>query len=609
MIRRAGLLLLVLWLGTVAGCTQRPGLLIGYLSGQPDSTLMAELVAETLRQSGARALTVGCPDLVNCGRRLQAGDIDMLPDYSGSARVFFSTSAVGDGSLDVVRQTLTPAGMTVTPGLGFRAPYVLLMEAEKALEKDVSAIEDLSRLENARFSVPAGYMRQPGDGLLALARRYGLDIRTDAVTEATSPSDRMAALLSGGTDVAVMRLPYVRSDMGLTVLADGLGFYPRYEATVVLGPRASPHRGFVESALEPLYGSLNPEEVERALHEIVIEGYDVETAARRLLVAEGILAADSPTMRRPEMVVAHTGVESLNPLSGQANLVLRRAYPERPVRMLSVASPLEALEQGWADLALVHTSDFFQLTPEGLFLGRVQHGEAIAAIGRRHFLLLLGGQASASDDPLAGRLGTPPGWTAGGKVAARMLVLAGYLPDVRSNGPDLVRALRNRELDAAIVLLNTDTREALQALPRDAPMLRAASLTEVLARAPFFVNESRLASSPVPGEDEPVDTYSMQVLLAGPAPQGRMGPVHGGPASAIATRNLPVPLREAEAIAAAVESPELPDPVLPSFRNRQAADHARLTESSWLETLLIVAGIAFMAWAGWLVAQPSAPRP
>ncbi|RDD63509.1 glycine betaine ABC transporter substrate-binding protein [Ferruginivarius sediminum] len=606
--RRAALLALAATLIVLAGCAQRPSLRIGHLAEQPDSALMAEIVAETLRQAGARAIAVACPDLVNCGRRLQAGDIDLLPGYSGSARVFFRSRAIQDGGLEAVRQVLASTGISVTPGLGFSAPYVLLMDSNKALAKDMTSVEDLSRLEDARFAVPPGYTRQPGDGLLALARRYGLDIQPSAVEEVASPGERMAALLAGRTDVAVIRAPYVRPDLGLSELADTLDFYPRYEATVVIGPRAEEHRGFVESALKPLYGALMATEVEPAIREIIVQGRDTETVARRILVAEGVIDAESPTVRRPEMVVAYTGAESLSPLGGQAILALRRAYPERPVNMLSVAAPLAALEQGKADLALVHTSDFFELTWDGLFRGRDRRGEAIAAIGRRHFLLLVREGMPPEANPLSGRIGTPPGWTAGGKVAARMLVLAGRGPDLRATGPSLIRAVRAGELDAAIVMLDADTQAALQELPAEAPKLRAASLTDWLIGAPFFLNEVRLPTSPVPGQKAPVDTFSMQVLLAGPAPQGRTGPVHGGPASAIATRNLPLPLREAESIANAAESTEVPDPVLPSFRDRQAVTANGITESPWLETILIIVGIAFMAWAGWLLAQPVTRR-
>ncbi|HSH42072.1 MAG TPA: glycine betaine ABC transporter substrate-binding protein [Arenicellales bacterium] len=602
------LLLAAAVLAAVTACSPRPTLHVGRLADQPHSALMAELVVETLRIAGARATSVACPDLMSCGRRLQAGDIDLLPEYSGSARVFFNSATVQDGSLDTVRRVLASVGMTATPGFGVDAPYVLLMDSRKASAGSLSSIEHLSRLEDPGFAVPPGYTRQPGDGLLALARRYGLDVRTESVEEIPSPVDRITALLEDHVDVVVMRAPYLRTEMELVKLDDTLGFYPRYQATTILGRRAEADREFILSALEPLYGTLKSEEVATAFREIAIQGRDPTNVARRLLVSKGIMDADSPTVRRPEIIVAYAGPETLSGLDDQATLVLRRAFPERPVTMLATADPLATMEQGRADLALLHTSDFFELTPDGLFLGRDRRAEAITVVGQRQFILLVSSESAADSSPLNGRVGVPPGWTAAGKVAARMLLLAGRAPGMRTSGPGLIRAVRDGELDAAIVSLDTDTRAVLRNLRDEDSQLRIEGLTNRDVTAPFFMNVVRLPASDVPGRGEPLDTVSMQVLLAGPAPRGRTGPIHGGPASAVATRNLPLPLREAQAIAAAATSPDVPDPVLPSFQVRQAVSPGGIAESAWLETLLIVAGILFMAWAGWLLTQPPARR-
>jgi len=92
----AALLLAALLLAALllAGCAQRPSFRIGYLDGQPDSALLAELVQQTLKHAGARAVLTACATPVSCGRQLQAGDIDLLPEYSGTARAFFSGGAV-----------------------------------------------------------------------------------------------------------------------------------------------------------------------------------------------------------------------------------------------------------------------------------------------------------------------------------------------------------------------------------------------------------------------------------------------------------------------------------------------------------------------------------
>lgn len=587
-----------------SGCAPRPTLHVGQLEGRADSAVLTSIVVETLRQAGARAIPVLCPDLATCGRRLQAGDIDLLPDYSGSARAFFSSSVVQDGSPEAVRQALRSIGMTVTPSLGFSAPYVLIMDSREAAAEGIASIEDLAGREDLRFAVPAGYTRQPGDGLLALAGRYGLDIRPDAVVEITAPADRIAEILADRVDVVVMRAPYARTDLGLTALQDTLDFYPTYDAIVVAGKLSESKRDFVTTALEPLHGELKADEMVEAIRDVALQGRDAQSVARRMLVARGIIESDSPTVRRPEMIVAYSGPQSLSPLDDRATLVLRRAYPERPVNMLPVAAPVDTLNRGRADLALVHTSDFFTLTPEGLYLGRDNRAEAITAIGRHHFLLLTAGTTPSQSDPLAGRIGIPPGWTAAGKVAAHMLLLAGRLPESHAAGPGLIQAVRAGELDAAIVVLDADTRAVLENLSPETAGVRVQGLAEQLAGAPFFMNQVRLPATEVPGSSEAVDTFSMQVLLAGPAPKGRTGPVHGGPASAVGTRNLPVPRREAEAITAASDIPEVPDPVLPSFQNRQPETPAGIAESAWMEKVLIIASIAFVGWAGWLVGRP-----
>jgi hypothetical protein len=73
----------------------------------------------------------------------------------------------------------------------------------------------------------------------------------------------------------------------------------------------------------------------------------------------------------------------------------------------------------------------------------------------------------------------------------------------------------------------------------------------------------------------------------------------------VATGGLPLPLREARALAAAVETQEPVDPVLPSFRDRQAAAERRPgPRSAWIETTIVLAAILFMAWAFLLLVRP-----
>ena len=603
-----GLAVLLLAAVVLAGCAQRPSFRIGYLDGQPDSALMAELVAQTLKRAGARAVLTACASPIACGRQLQAGDIDLLPAYSGTARAFVAGGAVTDGRLPAVQQALADAGLGATPALGFDAPYRLLMRTRQADDQAVGTIGDLAQLDAPAFAVPPGYMRQPGDGLFALARRYGLAVAPDQVAELRAPAERVARLLNGEADVAVVRAPFIR-DASVTTLSDPLDFYPRYRATVMLGPAAVARQAFVEEALQPLFGRVTGEAVQPLLLEQVLKGRDAGPLASQLLVELGVLDATGPSVRRPDMTLVTRSGEELGDLGGKALLSVRRAFPERPVATVTRADPAAALTDGTAELAVVHTSDFFDLSWRGGYAGRDRRLEAIAPVGRRPFLLLVrADREQPSANPLTQRVGTQPAWTAGGEVAARILSLAGNAPDRRLSSGQLISALSAGDLDAALILQDDGARAALADLSGN--RVRVADLSDWVVAPPFFLNAQRLPAPSVPGAQSPIDTLSMQLVLAGPAPrETQTGPVHGGPASSVGTQGRPLPLREAETLAAASDTAEPLDPVLPSFRERAArAEAARRDDrSAWLETGLVLAALIYLGWAGSLLARRQRP--
>jgi glycine betaine/choline ABC-type transport system substrate-binding protein len=599
---------LLLAVGVLAACAPRPSFRVGYLDGQPDSALMAELVVQTLKHAGTRAVLTACPTPVACGRQLQAGDIDLLPEYTGTARAAIAGGAATDGRLAAVRRALRDAGLGASPALGFEAPYRLLMRTDAANAREVATIADLANLEQPRFAVPPGYMRQPADGLFALARRYGLEIAPAQVAELRAPAERVAQLLSGEIDVAVVRAPFIR-ERAVTVLSDPLDFYPRYAATVIYGPAAAERRETVEAALRPLFGAVTAAAVQPLLLEQVLHGRDAGPLAGRLLVELGVLDATGPSVRRPDMTVVTGAGERLGDLGGSALLAVRRAFPERPVAVITSGDPAAALVEGTAELAIVHTSDFFQIGWRGNYAGRDPRLEAIAPVGRRPFLLLTRpGREADAGNPLAERVGTQPAWTAGGEVAARILTLAGNAPAQRMSAGQLISAIGDGELDAALVLLDDGAREALSGPAGD--RVRVANLGDWVVAPPFFLNAQRLPADAVPGAAAPVDTLSMQLVLAGPAPrETQTGPVHGGPASTVGTAGRPLPLREAETLAAASDAAEPLDPVLPTFRERAArAQAARQDDrSAWLETGLVLGALVYLAWAGALLARRQRP--
>ncbi|NIR29996.1 MAG: hypothetical protein GWN84_11905 [Gammaproteobacteria bacterium] len=95
-----------------------------------------------------------------------------------------------------------------------------------------------------------------------------------------------------------------------------------------------------------------------------------------------------------------------------------------------------------------------------------------------------------------------------------------------------------------------------------------------------------------------LDTFSMQLLLAGAAPPTGYGLRSGGPASAIPTVGQPLSLEQAEALARASATAERPDPVLQSVweraSRRDEADRGLAADA--LDTALNLAVFAFVFW-------------
>ena len=136
---------------------------------------MAEMLAGTLRRAGQRTLQVPCGDLRACTRALRAGEIDLMPAYSGDA-VALTRGRPADPivGLDEARRAFSVLDIMVSRSLGFAAPFRVVMRTDRAADAEIAAIKDLATLEDGvRFAVPEDYAARPGDGLHALSRRHG----------------------------------------------------------------------------------------------------------------------------------------------------------------------------------------------------------------------------------------------------------------------------------------------------------------------------------------------------------------------------------------------------------------------------------------------------
>lgn len=602
--------LAVLLLAMLGACTGERIYLIG-VQDETSHALMAEMLAETLRRGGRRTLQVPCGDLRACTQMLRAGDIDLMPAYSGDVVALTRGQPSGDiAGLDQARRAFSLLDIKVSWGLGFEAPFRVVMRADRARAAEIAAIKDLAELEGGvRFAVPESYTTRPGDGLHALSRRHGLALAPGGPLVVENPGDRVARVLEGAADAAVVR--YFGFDLaafGLTALEDSLGFFPRYQATVLIGPSASSAELDLLGSMAPLMGRLERADMSELMQDVLVRGWTPAHAARRLLVAKGIARELGPGIERPPIVLALDPRDELGAHREIAARVVSRAFSERPVTFLNVFDPLGAPAAGQAEIALVDGSDFFRFGRGRPFGARDGRGEAAAVIGDRRFHLLRPARAHGAD-PLAGDVGVQPYGSAGSRVATALLADLGREVATRAPLETLLELLGEGELDAALVVAPAGAPAIVRALQEK--RVRVETLAPHVADVPVFLVDTRIPAGSLPGQEKPIDTFSMQLLLAGAAPRTGYGLRSGGPASAILTAGQPLTQSKAEALVRASPTGERPDPILQSVwartPTREEAERELLVDT--FDTALNIAIFAFAAWVTLLLVRGNGTRP
>ncbi len=584
-----------------------------YLVGvQADAShaLMAEMLAETLRRTGRRTVEVPCDDLRHCAQLLRAGEVDLLPAYSGDVIALGSGQTAGNLRLPGgVYRAFAALDVMLGPDLGFEAPFRVVMRRDRAREAGVETIGDLARLQGGvKFAVPEDYATRPGDGLYALSRQYGFNLARGEPLVVENDADRVAQLLQDEVDAAVLRdFGYDLAEFGVAALKDSLGFFPRYHATVLLGPSAAEAERDLRRSMAPLTGRVKQSDMRELVHDVVVQGWTPAHAARRFLVDKGIAEALGPGIARPPIVLAVDPRDDLGAQREVAARVVSRAFPERPVEFLGVFDPLGALAAGRAEIALVDTEDFFRFGRGRPFAERETRGEAAAVIGERRLYLLRSAGADGAD-PLAGKIAVQPYGSTGARVAAA--ILSGLDREAAAHHPlaKLLELLETGEIDATLVLASPRPDRIIEALR--GRRVRLESLAPHVSKVPLFLADTRIPAGTLPGQEEPVDTFSMQLLLAGAAPRSDYALRSGGPASAILTAGQPLSEAEAEALVRASPTRERPASILPSIWTRAPARAQAEQEVivNAFDTALNIAVFVFVAWVALLLVRGNAVR-
>ena len=276
-----------------------------------ESYVLGEIVTQTLQAAGVPAVhRQGLGNTAIVEQALMRGEVQVYPEYTGTiAREMLKRE--GNPTLAELNTQLAARGLQVAVPLGFNNTYALALREADAQRLGVATISDLARLPPAELSrLRTGLSHEflvRADGWPALAQAYGLALKPG---RGLDHGLAFQALAGGQVDlIDVYSTDAQIGRLGLRVLRDDRGFFPRYDA-VLLMRQSLPEAA--QRALAQLQGrldeatmiALNAEaEIDRKPFAEVARGFLARQAAASSAVsAAASSATSSPAAGRPGFV-------------------------------------------------------------------------------------------------------------------------------------------------------------------------------------------------------------------------------------------------------------------------------------------------------------------
>jgi len=171
----------------------------------PESLVLATLYAEALEDAGYDT------EVQQAGQRealipaLEAGDVDVLPEYNGNALDFVLGGEAevmdSDETTEMLGEEVADDGLVVLDPAEAENGDELAMLPERAEELSVTEVSDLVGQEDDLTIAGAPEFAERSTGLVGLEEVYGLEFGDFLQTDACGP-ETFEALSSGAADVA-----------------------------------------------------------------------------------------------------------------------------------------------------------------------------------------------------------------------------------------------------------------------------------------------------------------------------------------------------------------------------------------------------------------------
>ncbi len=532
-----------------------------------EQQILAEMIAQLAEDEGIRVdRIVPYPSGVSPYRGLEDGTIDVHVEYTGTGLLRLGRPAAADGDLafDLVQQASADDDVTWLPRLGVGNDYVLAVTPESAQRADLATISDLAdaALPPLRFVTSTDYLRRPVDGLSALASRYGLAV-DPGVLATDDKAELYGALRTGAADVAVglSTDPELR-EFELVALEDDLEFYPAYDAAPIARTSLLSQYPEIGATLEHLADRIDADQMSELIAQVDFEQRDPAVVAQEALTELGLLDGTLQEARGDAVVIAIGPDDELAGATGRAIEAIRAACVGRPISVLSVEDPADAVVRGDARIAIADAETVFQPTYRASGPERpVKALEAIAAVGLRTVQVLTRPETTDLTTWAVGGPGSTSGETAQTLIEAQTVEDVELLSLPGATIAERAAEVLNGGADAALVVSPLGHPQVQQALD-DGLALRSIELDsdELVLNSPHL----RIGQIPVrayQGVTETVASVSQETVALGPVSEDVVPGIHG-PGAFVGGPGQPLAPAAIESIRASLSEPRV-DPVLP----------------------------------------------
>jgi glycine betaine/choline ABC-type transport system substrate-binding protein len=281
---------LLLWL---AACGRDTSTIVVGSKNFTESVLLAELIAQQIEaRTGLRVerrLNLGGTFL--CHQALVAGQIDVYPEYSGTALTAILEQPVRRDPEEVLRIVSEAYRERFAaewlPPFGFNNTYAIVVREEDAQQKNLTTLSDLARVSN-EFGI--GFMfefSERQDGYRGLVETYGFQFRGEPRTMDLGLIYR--ALRERQIDVGVgSATDGLITALKMRVLDDDKHYFPPYDAAPIARTAALVEHPEVREALVALGGLFTEQEMRETNYAVDGGQQPVADVVRKLRERKGL---------------------------------------------------------------------------------------------------------------------------------------------------------------------------------------------------------------------------------------------------------------------------------------------------------------------------------